>query len=527
MHFHYYSLKALAKALTEKHQSEKVQACFTQNKDELVIELESGVLRVGCHTPLTYLVPFPEFARARRNVADLFPQIQGLAIIGFQAVPQERIMLMNLEEDFQFIFKLHGPASNAILRQGGETLALFKQQQEEDRDFVVEPGEWNASGLEAEPVMDETSVLHALRTISPIFERKFARAVLARMKERSDFGQVLQQLIDESQGELWYLRKEQNRIRFVPFKPEDGLGVPVEGIIDALQLFIRAYYQYSSYRQMYSATERAISKPYQKLQRTYESYRKNVHILETDRNPEEIGHLLMANLHAIEAKLKSVELDDFYTGEKITIKLDPRLNPQENAKKYYSKHKQRRGKLKYLKEQLNELEERLLEGEEQQEMFRSLVSPAELVLGSNGFNYSKINTLRKLYKALRKSGETQGQKRIPYRTFKHQGYEIFVGKGAANNDQLSIKFANKEDLWLHAKDVTGSHVIIRKRPGHPIPMDVLEYAAKLAAFYSKRKTDSLVPVQYTTRKYIRKRKGDPPGLVAVDREEVIMVEPGK
>ncbi|MEL7532897.1 MAG: hypothetical protein AAFN10_16375, partial [Bacteroidota bacterium] len=284
MHFHYYSLKALAQALTTQHQSEKVQACFTQNKDELVIELESGVLRVGCHTPLTYLVPFPEFARARRNVADLFPQIQDLAIKDFTVVPQERILLMNLEDDFQFIFKLHGPASNAILRQAGETVALFKQQQDEDRDFVIEAGEWNEAGFEAEPVMDETSVLHALRTISPIFERKFARAVLARMQERGDFGEVLRQLVAESQDKLWYLRQEQNRIRFVPFKPEDGLGVPVEGITAALQLFIRAYYQYASYRQMYSVSERAISKPYQKLQRTYESYRKNIQfILDCDR----------------------------------------------------------------------------------------------------------------------------------------------------------------------------------------------------------------------------------------------------
>lgn len=527
MHFHHYSLKALAQALTAKHQGEKVLACFTQNKDEIVIELESGVLRVGCHTPLTYLVPFPEFARAKRNVVNLFPEILELKIIDFAVVPQERIMLMNLSEGFQFIFKLHGPASNAILRQEEETVALFKKQQTDDSELVVAAGEWNEAGFEAHPVMDESSVMHALRTISPIFERKFARAVLAKMQQESDFGEIARKVILEAQTPKWYIGKEQNRIRFMLFAPEDSDSVPVEGIIPALQLFIRAYYQYAGYRQMYGATERAISKPYKKLQRTYESYLKNIHILETDRNPEEIGHLLMANLHAIEANLKVVELDDFYNGEKIKIKLDPRLNPQENAKRYYGKHKQRRGKLKYLKEQVEELEERLLEGEEQQEVFQSLVPPDEMVLALDGFDYSKINTLRKLYKVLHKSGETGGQKRIPYRTFKHQSYEIFVGKGAVNNDQLSFKFANKEDIWMHAKDVAGSHVIIRKRPGHPVPMDVLEYAASLAAYYSKRKTDSLVPVQYTTRKYVRKRKGDPPGLVVVEREEVIMVVPGK
>ena len=106
-------------------------------------------------------------------------------------------------------------------------------------------------------------------------------------------------------------------------------------------------------------------------------------------------------------------------------------------------------------------------------------------------------------------------------------FDIFVGKGGKNNDELSFKFASKEDLWLHVKDVPGSHVIIRHRAGKTIPITVLEYAAGLAAFYSKKKNDTLVPVQYTPRKYIRKRKGDPAGLVVVDREEVIMIEPSR
>ena len=100
-----------------------------------------------------------------------------------------------------------------------------------------------------------------------------------------------------------------------------------------------------------------------------------------------------------------------------------------------------------------------------------------------------------------------------------------VGKNARYNDELTLKVANKNDLWLHAKDVAGSHVVIRDQAGKKIPREVLEAAAQLAAWYSKRKTDSLCPVIYTPKKYIRKRKGDPPGAVVVEKEDVIMVVP--
>ncbi len=100
-----------------------------------------------------------------------------------------------------------------------------------------------------------------------------------------------------------------------------------------------------------------------------------------------------------------------------------------------------------------------------------------------------------------------------------------VGKHAKANDELTLKVANKDDLWLHAKDVAGSHVVIRHQAGKNIPKTVLERAAQLAAWFSKRKTDSLCPVIYTPKKHVRKRKGTAPGAVVVEKEQILMVEP--
>ncbi len=111
-----------------------------------------------------------------------------------------------------------------------------------------------------------------------------------------------------------------------------------------------------------------------------------------------------------------------------------------------------------------------------------------------------------------------------FKKVEFMGYTILIGRNAKNNDVLTKQFASKDDLWLHAKDVTGSHVVVKNQPGRNFPALVIERAAELAAFYSKRKNDSLCPVIYTPKKFVRKPKGLPEGAVVIDKENVVMVE---
>jgi predicted ribosome quality control (RQC) complex YloA/Tae2 family protein len=105
-------------------------------------------------------------------------------------------------------------------------------------------------------------------------------------------------------------------------------------------------------------------------------------------------------------------------------------------------------------------------------------------------------------------------------------FDILVGKNSKSNDKLTQKHTYKEDLWLHARDVTGSHVVLKYQAGKPFPPIVIEKAASLAAFYSQGKSNSLQPVICTPKKYVRKTKNMLPGQVIVDKEEkVLMVEP--
>jgi predicted ribosome quality control (RQC) complex YloA/Tae2 family protein len=115
-------------------------------------------------------------------------------------------------------------------------------------------------------------------------------------------------------------------------------------------------------------------------------------------------------------------------------------------------------------------------------------------------------------------------RRPPYRTFAGaSGARILVGRGAAQNDALTFRVARPHDLWLHARDVTGAHVVVGLAKGEACPPDWLAEAAHLAAHFSDARDERLVDVIYTPRRYLRKPRGSAPGLVIVDREKVFVL----
>ena len=116
------------------------------------------------------------------------------------------------------------------------------------------------------------------------------------------------------------------------------------------------------------------------------------------------------------------------------------------------------------------------------------------------------------------------QRPRPHAFVSDDGFTLFVGKNNKQNDYLTMKMAQGEDIWLHAKDIPGAHVIIRTE-GKEIPAPTLLQAAGLAALFSQAGKSKSVPVDYTRRKYVRKPKGARPGMVIYERQKTIMAEP--
>jgi hypothetical protein len=220
---------------------------------------------------------------------------------------------------------------------------------------------------------------------------------------------------------------------------------------------------------------------------------------------EETAHIIMANLFEIKPQLTTVELFDFYREKPVTIKLKKELNAQQNAAYYYRKSKTAAAEKLKLQEQINTLKQKRAQLEETRIKVETAASYREL----------------KVFVKEKDSVEKQ----FPFRRFSAFGFDIWVGKNAANNDELTMRHSHKNDLWLHAKDVTGSHVLIKWKPGKEYTAEVITVAAQIAAYYSKLKGSGLVPVAYTHKKFVRKPKGAEPGSVAVDKEEIMMVTP--
>jgi len=100
---------------------------------------------------------------------------------------------------------------------------------------------------------------------------------------------------------------------------------------------------------------------------------------------------------------------------------------------------------------------------------------------------------------------------------------VLVGRGASDNDELTLHVARPHDLWLHAKGQPGAHVVVRLTKGHEAPAELLVDAAHLAAHFSDARGEAVVDVTYVSRRYVRKRRGSPPGQVQVDREKVLVL----
>lgn len=527
MQFHYHTLQHLAGWLTRHFKGQILQTAFSQNRNELILGFaEDKFLRIGCHTPLTYLVPVRAFSRARKNVVDLFADLLGERLEGARVVPYDRVLILEFSGGWEMIAKMHSISSNVILRKDGEIVQLFNNQLENDWEYSDEPGSLNQEAVSADVEPSLPAVKKALRDISVIYDKVFAARCLEHMEHGASFQQAFENLVKEAEENTCWLYREKNRVKF-SLIPIQGAETSVEkdDVIKGLNLLMKTHFQLESYRSQYKKLDQAIRKPLKKKQGLLNSYIESIEQLETLRNPEEIGHILLAYLHEIQPGQKKITLQDLYGEGDIEISLDPKLSPQENATRYYNKHKNRKHKLVHLRQQVEELEAEVLEGMEDIEAFEALTPPEQLQLGEHGWAGDAFSQIKPLTKKHRKEELEAATRQLPFRVFRREGYEILVGKNARNNDELSFHFAAKNDLWLHAKDVTGSHVVLRHRAGKDLPPHVLEYAAQLAAFYSKRKQDTLVPVIYTPRKYIRKRKGDPPGLVVVEREQVIMVEP--
>ncbi|WP_053956934.1 Rqc2 family fibronectin-binding protein [Inediibacterium massiliense] len=231
------------------------------------------------------------------------------------------------------------------------------------------------------------------------------------------------------------------------------------------------------------------------------------------------GELLTANLHTITKGDKSVEVINFYDENcgKVTISLNEHLTPAQNAQKYFKKYTKS-------KNAQNEIDTQLKDADDEILYFENLIQTIENTSDLENIEEIRLELMEEGYIKKKKISSKKHTPSKPMSFISSDGYSILVGKNNKQNDQLTLKIASKKDLWLHTKDIPGSHVIIVTH-NEEVPQATILEAAELAAYFSKGKISSNVPVDYTTVKYVKKPNGAKPGMVIYENNKTIYITP--
>jgi predicted ribosome quality control (RQC) complex YloA/Tae2 family protein len=232
------------------------------------------------------------------------------------------------------------------------------------------------------------------------------------------------------------------------------------------------------------------------------------------------GDLILANLSTAERRGGKIIVTDYFDESlpKIEIEAEENLSLTEAAERYFKRYTKARNAKEEITKRLAVLKTEL-------EDLYAKRAEIERAVRERDEDFFKADEPESEQKTKR-SGKKTPDVKSKARTFlSSDGFEILVGKGAKDNDHLTFRVARSNDLWLHAADYPGSHVVVKGRNREEIPQKTLIEAAQLAAFYSQAREESKVAVHYTLKKFVHKPKGAPPGLVNLASFKTIMVEP--
>jgi predicted ribosome quality control (RQC) complex YloA/Tae2 family protein len=518
-------VSALAEELDTLLRGGRLRAhSFRWEARELTLVFREGVLRWHLHPRMGWLT-FSPHTEAPANARPLAARVAGV-----RALPDERILEVLLRRDrgkrrtFRLVVELMTNQWNALLLEGEEGWVrhLLWTRRLEDRTLAIgqrysppppsrrrgieaalSPEEWSALVTGKAPEAARAALLEEVAFTSPINVSSLLAPIPAEGRKR---WMELRE-VEERQPCLLEINRDKQPY---PYVLEGFAYTDFPSLLTAIQAAAGVA------RGALDPGEEVL----ESLERTLDRARRRARGIRREMadsaDPEEArgrANLLLAHLKDVPRGADTATLPGF-DGEEVSIRLDPALSPQENARLFYDEAARReraRIRLPPLLEgaeaeirALEELREKLSEGSlTPREAAARLPGPKDVP-----------------------SREREDGARVPFqRYFSSGGLEIRVGRSAGDNDLLTFRQSHPDDVWLHARQLAGAHVILRwRKEGSPPQKDLTE-AAVLAALHSGARTSGTVPVDWTRRKYVRKPRGSAPGTVVLQQAHTLFVEP--
>jgi predicted ribosome quality control (RQC) complex YloA/Tae2 family protein len=362
-----------------------------------------------------------------------------------------------------------------------------------------------------EPFVLSDNLTKTYQGFSPILSKE----VLYRLDQGENFNDIMYIL---QQSNTIFLSKTKDK-EYFHLLPLTHLQLPVASypLFDGLDTHFHLIDQKDRIKQQTSNLLKFVQNEYQKNELKLHKLEKT---LFDSTNSDEYrikGDLLFSNIHNMKKGMHHISVDNYYDDTTMTIDLDPRLDPKQNAKKYYTKYQKAKNSISVLQEQI-------LLTKKEIEYFDGL-----LVLLQHVNYYDAIEIKEELetfgYLKKRLTKGKKPNKKPQFETYvTKDDIEIYIGKNNLQNEYLTFKFANRFDTWFHVKDMPGSHIVVK---GDSLDEYTIRLASNLAAYYSKGKDSSSVPVNYTLVKNLKKIPGGKPGQVIMDTYKTIYIDPNE
>jgi len=538
LHRHYYTLYQCVTECSLHLKNHIITDIYSQEKNTLIIQFEyQGIIQAlefSMNSGNSCMYLKGNSHKAKNNAVSIFPELIGMQFNECTIHPFDRIMRISLT-GASIVVLFYGGASNAIysFSKDDTLLSSFKKTTLNIGDpfvpLTIPPKSFTSFST-------DTRIIDALSSSSLLLGPIYAREVLYRFFEKkaisytealciydlhsNDIEELLLCAMDvknlaltSKQFYLYRNSENQSIISCIELEQYPEFVWKGESISEAIRRAKGLEINSNSFLKSKENIEKKISQSIEKIQKSLSQ------ITDQSKSSERIakailyGNLLLEQTHQshniVTDTLQCVD----HEGQYISIPVIKNKTCIENAEIYFEKARKNK-----VKEKINQ--------QKYPQLLQTLENLQSLKKDISTYNSTKqIESLDSIYSSIVLGVQkTKTQHDSPYRVFVlSEDFTVYLGKNAENNDQLTKQFAKPNDVWLHARGVSGSHAIIKGK-GIP-PKHIIEKAAAITAYYSLSRNASYTPVSYTFKKYIRKKKGSHPGAVMMEREEVIMVKP--
>ena len=390
--------------------------------------------------------------------------------------------------------------------------------------------------LSNERTLLSKSVLSSVQGISPVVAREIAFLSTGNDEYIPNLSEVEKELLfdalgrlkkcAENDGELFILYDGKKKPKDISFFPIEQYGpVYTSRAFSSPSALLETFYDERDELNRMNARGkellRAVNSILERVTRKLANQRAD---LESCKNAEQwklYGELITNNIYSLKKGSSKYELQNYYDNmTPVVIEADPALTPTENANRYYRRYRKAKTAEGILKDLIVQKEEEI----QYLETVLDEISRAET---DNEIELIKQELVSCGYLKNRQSKKKKPPKELPPMRFEtDDGYTVLVGRNNVQNERLSLKTAHGNDMWLHTQQLPGSHVIICAKEGEVSDLSI-EQAASIAAYFSKARGGSLVPVDYTRVKALKKPNGSKPGKVIYHEYYTIIVKPDK